>query len=193
MNNGASLNSTTINGWRGDVTVRIQVISFAMATGGLVARAWRRSTVEAEASVSPAEGRVWRRSPQSAQATAEATIVYRFFRWIHLSALADAYATAVITAISKPPTPVRQAVSAIASSSASLTAGAWFRGVLAATASATSVVKPRAFVKLKVSGEAIATGGIDTSVYRQLPWDEYALPEYTFTVANEPNIFYVVS
>jgi len=194
MNNGSSLNRTTINGWLGDVTVRIQIIAYASAVGNVIGRVWRRSVVAGESVAAGTEGRVWRRGPVSAQAEASASVVSTIKRMIYLLINNIAQATAVITAKGKPQTNVFSPVNSVAR--ATLTSSGGKRNsrlIFSGTASASAAIKVRVLTRASVSGVARAEAFIHDDVNRQIPWDEYA-PDYRkFLVQPEPHIFTVVN
>ncbi len=194
MNNGSSLNRSTINGWIGDVTIRIQILSVAIATGAVIGRAWRRSVVAGSGVVNATEGRVWRRSTVAAVAVASVTLRQTYLRWVQSAIHCVSQALSVITAIGKPQTPVSSPVNAISSAVSTSILGRAFRYVtIGGVAQSIGNVSWRVFKRSGVNGTASALGFIHDDVNRQIPWDEAAPEERRFLVPHEPHTFTVVN
>lgn len=192
MNNGASLNRTTINGWLGDVTQRIQVIAEAQATGTAVGRVFRKFIAELDASATASSvGVVFRRGPLGVNAQADSTPVTNIHRVVRFAASAVAEAVAVVTAFVKPRTDVRLVASVIAQATADYVHRSLATAKLAASAWAEANVVPKAFVRSGVSGDGIASGVISDSLFKQIPWDESAPLDRQYIVYAVDRFFYV--
>ena len=194
MNNGSSLNSTTINGSRGDVSVRIQVLAYARAVGVASGRVWRRSVVAGVALATGTAGRVWRRSPVVGQALASASGAALVWRRVFSPVVAVASAVAVNLGHVLILTPVRVLVAGLAQAVNTGILGRVFaRSVGSAQAQATATVTPHLHTRSIVAGQARAEAWITTNIDRRIPWDEPAPEHRTFVVPAGTRTFYVVS
>ncbi len=191
--NRSPLNSVVLNGYRNPLTtVRIMVLAYAAAMTGSTSRVWRRSVVQVNVGIAAADGTLWITQVVDAVAQAKTDLVVSIIR--HIKSLSDLVleAVTVVTAIAKPPTPVRIPVGALGVSQGSGAITVWRRSPAAAVAAAESVGSGRAIRRSPVVVPALAEATIDYSIYRQIPWDEPAPSERVFLVPAEIKTFYVV-
>jgi hypothetical protein len=193
MNHGGSLNSTTINGWRGDVSVRVQVLAFAVAVGAASGRVYHRSKVAGQVLAQATAGRVWSRSIVTGLAQADASVMSMAWRRVFAPLIATAEASAVNLGHVLVLTPVRVLVDGVARALCDSIFGRVFaRSVETGQAQADAAVVARVHARSIVSGQARAEAWITLNIDRRIPWDEPAPECRTFIVPSGTRIFYVV-
>jgi len=191
--NREPLNSVVLNGYRNPLTtVRIMVLAYAAAMTGSTARVWRRSVAQLKVGITAADGTLWLTNPVAVVVQASTSVVVSIMRYVKSLSDLVLEAVTVVTAIAKPPTPVRIPVGALGVSQGSGAITVWRRSPAAAVAAAESVGSGRAMRRSPVVVPALAEATIDYSIYRQIPWDEPAPSERTFLVPEEIHTFYVV-
>lgn len=192
MNNGGSLNSTTINGWRGDVSVRIQVLAYASAVGVATGYVLRRSVVAGVALAAATEGRVWRRSVVTGQALSAPVVLETIWRRVFSPVAAAAQALAVVTSDIRHLRYVRELHAGTALALCTGIVGRVYqRAILLCLAQAPATVSTRVHARSIVAGQARAEAWITTNIDRRIPWDEPAPEHRTFIVPAGTRTFYV--
>lgn len=192
MNNGGSLNSTTINGWRGDVTVRVQVLAFASAVGVVSGHVLRRSVVAGIALATATGGRVWRRSAVAGLAQAITQTPASTWRLVFSPVTSIAQALAAVTSDIRHLNYVRELIAGAAIAVCTGIGGRVYRrSVLPGTAQAQATIATRVHMRSIVAGTAYAEAWIATNIDRRIPWDESAPEHHTFIVPAGTRTFYV--
>lgn len=194
MNNGASFNRVTVNGWLGDTSIRVQVVAFATATATAVGRIWKRAPVAGNARASGTGLLLKRfaRSPLVQFASAASSAKFTNFRVVRGAVSSAAVASAYITAIVRPRRLVPCSVSAAAAAGAQVVPRVFATlGATEQIASASALLKPRSFVRGSLDAKARAVAWVRGESFYQVPWDEPAPSERVFRLLAEPTFFTV--
>lgn len=194
MNNGASFNRVTVNGWLGDTSIRVQVVAFASATATAMGRVWKMSQVAGQARATNTGKLITRfaRTPLVLYASAMSDAGFSQLRVVRSALQAVSSAVAEILATVRPIRFVRSALSADSTASANVTArrvSTLGQGVRSAEVVGTVV--SRVFARSPISGSAQALAWVRSGSFYQVPWDEPAPDARTFLLNAESTVFTV--